>query len=509
MARSRTIAAWSSVSVLTAVAVLARVPQLVSPNLLAEGDECIVGLMGLHVARLHDFPLFMYGQSYGLAIVEAPAAAVSFALFGAGAVTLKLAILAVWIVGAAFYFRAFTRVLGPVRGFWVAFVLVLMPAWAVTSMKAWSGYVTAFTATAVAIDLIVRNEERRSGPWLGAGLATTAIYFAQPLWLPGLLPIVLYHLVDSRSLRCWAAYVSGTLGLLAAMAAATIYWPFQTGEVWFRPPIGNPDLLASLPAMARQLYVCLTGSFYFGKAAAAGPFTTGLAVFWFALFCAAMALQVYRVATRRYLLWSHLLAASIVLTLLANWLLTEHRDARYVMAVNAPLVFLAAVELFDLTDRARVPWRRTLAAILLLAVVQTVAMRELGGYSYMWWTTPPSGPSETKTLQKLIGYMEARGVTRAYAMNMLLPWAITFYSNEAVVARSKRGHDRYQPYVIAVDRALEAGRPVAIVGYTGFTYGLEKLVPDPAAIVDIDGKYFVYIAPDRELLTSAGFQLVR
>jgi hypothetical protein len=94
-------------------------------------------------------------------------------------------------------------------------------------------------------------------------------------------------------------------------------------------------------------------------------------------------------------------------------------------------------------------------------------------------------------------------------MNILLPWSITFYSNEGIIARSKGSRDRYPPYVTAVDRALEAGRPVAIVGYVGYTYGLERLVPDPKAIVDIDGKYFVYIAPDRELLQRAGFQLVR
>ena len=508
MLRSRTIAVWGGVCVLTLVAVLARVPQLASRNLLAEGDECVVGLMGLHVARLHDFPLFMYGQTYGLAIVETPAAAVSFALFGPSAVTLKLAILAVWIAGAVFYFRVFSRVLGTARGFWIALLLVLMPAWAVTSMKAWSGYVTAFAAAAVAMDLIVRNDERRAGPWLGAGLATTVIYFAQALWLPALLPIVLYYLVDSRRIRCWTAYISGTLGLFAGIELMVAYWPPLT-EVWFRPPVGNPDLLASLPALAAQFYVCLTGSFYFGDAVPPGPFTTAAAVFWCAAFCAALLLQAYRLATRRHLLWSHLLAAAIVLTLLANWILLDHRDGRYMMAVNAPLVFLAGVELFDLTDRFRIPWRRAIAAILLVAVIQAAAMREFAGYSYTWWTTPASGPSETQTLRKLIGYLEARGVKHAYAMNLLLSWPIAFYSNEEIVARSKGGRDRYQPYITAVDRALEAGRPVAIVGYAGYTYGLEKLVPDPSAIVEIDGKYFVYMSPDRELLARAGFRLLR
>ena len=250
------------------------------------------------------------GQKCGLAIVEAPAAAVSFALFGAGPVTLKLAILAVWIVGAAFYFRAFSRVLGTARSFWITLLLVLMPAWAATSMKAWSGYVTAFAATGVAIDLIARNGDRRAGPWLGAGAATVVIYFSQPLWLPGLLPIVLYHLVHSRKLSCWMAYAAGTVGPFVAMEAVKAYWLAGTAEVWFRPALGNTHLLASVPSLVRQFYVCLTGSFYFGNVVAPGRFTAALAGFWFALFCAALLLQVYRLVTRRYLPWSHLLAAS-------------------------------------------------------------------------------------------------------------------------------------------------------------------------------------------------------
>ena len=209
------------------------------------------------------------------------------------------------------------------------------------------------------------------------------------------------------------------------------------------------------------------------------------------------------------MLWSHLLVASICLTLLANLVLLDARDARYVMAASVPLVFLVGVELFDLADRFRIPQRRIGAAILLVAAIHAVAMREFAGYSYMWWTNGPSSPSETRTLHKVIGYMQARGVKRAYAMNLLLPWAITFYSNETIITRSKAVHDRYPPYVTAVDRALETGAPVAIVGYIGYTYGLERLVPDPREIVDIDGKYFVYISPDRELLNRAGFRLVR
>ena len=247
---------------LAAIAVLSRLPQLRSPNLLAEGDECTVGVMGLHIARGHDVPLFLYGQKYGLAIVEAPAAAATFAIFGAGPVTLKLAILAVWIAGAALYFRAFSRVLGAGRGFWIALLLVLMPAWAATAMKAWSGYVTAFAASGLAMDLLTRTA-RGVGRWIGAGVTTAVIFFSQPLWLPALLPVVLYALVAERRLRCWIAYGTATAIPVAAMALMKRTWLAGVPEVWFGPTPGNPHLLASLAPLVAQIRVALTGSFYF------------------------------------------------------------------------------------------------------------------------------------------------------------------------------------------------------------------------------------------------------
>lgn len=494
---------------LAGIAVVARLPQLLSPNLLAEGDECIAGLMAMHVARGHDFPLFFYGQRYGLAIVETSVAAGSFVLFGAGPIALKGAILAIWIAGAAFYFRAFTRVLGTVRSFWITLLLVLMPAWAATSMKAWSGYATAFAVTGLVFDLVTVSTERRAAAWTATGAASALVYFAQPLWLPGLLPVVFYHLAVTRRVTCWTACAFGAGASMAAMAGIRHYWLAGTPEVWFGPDVGNPHVLAATGAVLRQVYVNLTGSFYFAQTIVPGRVTAATAVFWCALLCALLGRQVYRIVTRHHLAWSYLLAASVVLTVAANWLLIEPRDARYMLPLSAPLVFLAGVELFDLADRSAWPARRWVAAIVLVAAVQAVAMREFGGYTFMWWTNTRNSPSEAQTLNTVIGYLESRGITRVYSMNGLLQWNIDFYSHEAILARWKGARDRYPPYVVAVDRAREAGRPVAIVGYTGYTYGLDKLVPDAKAIVDIDGKYYVYLAPDRELLRRAGFELIR
>ena len=262
----RSVPTWLYVAALIGTGAAARLPQLLSRNLLLEGDECILGLMARHLAAGREFPLFFYGQRYGLAVVEAPAAALSFLLFGAGAVPLKIAMLAIWLAGIVFYFLAFLRPLGATRSFWITMVLVLMPAWAATSMKAWSGYITAFAATAVAMYVITRNDNRKSFPWVFAGAVAGVIYFAQPLWLPSLLPIVLFYLASGRRLAFWVAFASGAVGAGAAIAAVMWLWLAHAPETWTRPPAGNPHLLTSAPQLLNQMYVNLTGSYYFGTA---------------------------------------------------------------------------------------------------------------------------------------------------------------------------------------------------------------------------------------------------
>jgi hypothetical protein len=174
-----------------------------------------------------------------------------------------------------------------------------------------------------------------------------------------------------------------------------------------------------------------------------------------------------------------------------------------------PLVCLAGVELFDLVDRRIAPVRASVAAVAIAVAIQAAAAAEFAGYTFMWWTNAAGSRTESATLQQVVRTMRDRGVRHAYAMNPLLQWTITFYSDESVIARWKAARDRYPPYVDAVDAALAAGEPIAVVGYTGYTYGLERQVRDPAAIVEIDGKYFVYVGADRALLERAGFRLTR
>ena len=155
---------WVLIGALTALSITSRLPQLLSPHLLLDGDESIVGLMAKHVAEGREFPIFFYGQNYGLAVVETIAGASSFVLAGMGAVQLKVAMLALWTIGVVCHFVALSRLLGERRAFRVALILILVPAWGVSSMKAWSGYITAFAASAALFNSLVQSWDSSRWP---------------------------------------------------------------------------------------------------------------------------------------------------------------------------------------------------------------------------------------------------------------------------------------------------------------------------------------------------------
>jgi len=48
---------------------VSRLPQLLSPHLMLDEDECVVGLMAKHLMEGH-VAVFFYGQSYGFTLVD-------------------------------------------------------------------------------------------------------------------------------------------------------------------------------------------------------------------------------------------------------------------------------------------------------------------------------------------------------------------------------------------------------------------------------------------------------
>ncbi len=508
--------AWLWFIPLVLLAAASRVPQLVSPHLILDGDEAVLGLMARHLLDGRGWPWFFDGQAYGLSTVEAAAGAAAFAVAGAGAVPLKAAMLVLWLVGVLAHQRALARLIGGARATVSAALLVLMPAWAVWSMKARGGYLTAFAAAGVALLLLVwliehRDETTHVHPivqdvtWASVGALVALIFFAQRLWLPGLVPAVaVASWLDRRRLRSLFALAAGACGVVVVVKTGSgLAWPLL-----FSAPRGrNPDLLASLHLFFERLHTALTGSYYLWKPAEPGPVTKLLAAISAGVLLMLVVMQVYRLVRRQWLPWSHGCAAAVVLTLGTIWLLIDAPDARYLLPVMAWIWCWAAIEA-DHFARQRVGAARGLAAaagvLLALGVVSCVEFR---GYTYLWNRSVPQ-VHEAAALDEVLDHLRARGVQHVFATNGLLQWQITFYSGETIVARYFSDRDRYQPYVNAVDAALESGAPVAMVGYVRLSPDIEAAV-DPSTLLVVQDRYVVYIGPDETLLRQMGFRFFK
>ncbi|MCC7125928.1 MAG: glycosyltransferase family 39 protein [Acidobacteria bacterium] len=490
------------IGLLVAIAFLSRLPQLTSPHLLLDGDEAVLGLMARHLLAGGALPVFFDGQTYGLSTVEVAAGAAAFAVAGTGAIPLKLAMLALWTAGIIFHYLALARLIGRRAALFTTMLLVLLPAWMVWSMKARGGYLTAFAAVGALFYVLVRLHERpRAWLWLSAGMLTGITFLSQRLWLPAMAPIVAAAMWTHRRISCLLIYLAGVTAVLLSASGAT---GLSAGALFESPRPRNSELLASLPALVARIETNLTGSYYLWTTSRPGAVTALLARVWYAVLIALLLVQIYRVFRRQPLPWSHLLCVSVLATLAASWIMLSAPDARFLLPLGALLVMWLGIEAADLAPRAaaaRVLGAGAFSILLGLGVWSSVEFRD---YAYLWGDAPSDGRDETARITRLIDDIKAQGIRHVFSTNGLLQWQLMFYSDETLIARAAAEVDRYPHYVEEVDRALDDGLPIAVVGYTHTMRGIDDWAA-PDTIVRIDDKYWLYTGADKNLLRGIGF----
>lgn len=195
---------FRSISVLSLVltCILSRVPLLLSPNTLLDGDECVVATMAkfLYEGR-GPFALFFWGQNYGFSFLECLCILPFYALFGYGMLAVKSGMLLLWTTGCWFFLQMLRQL---THRRWMPLLLTLLlavhPAWALWALKARGGYLTAFCLSNLSLWLLLRPHNRTIIYPL-TGLLICLVFQSQPLWLVGLLPLALYALLRAAGWR--------------------------------------------------------------------------------------------------------------------------------------------------------------------------------------------------------------------------------------------------------------------------------------------------------------------
>jgi hypothetical protein len=531
----RRFGAWVAVGILV-LAGLSRVPQLASPHLFFCGDEAIVGLMAERVLSGDGMPLFFYGQSYMLAIVEVLSTTLSLGVVGTSPLALKLGGLMAWALGLLVFVMAVRHLCSERMAVIVGVLFLCIPAWAPVGQM----YTGAFVTSSLALWLIARlYAGGRDGEGLGGrsgasspmprnlmrfalGFVLSLLYFIHPLWIGYLLPFLPLVLVARAQARPnegqhRAADLGISLvGLISGLVFILLLAPDRT-DYWSPPILQGSDLGESLIRLPQRWFEMLSGHYFLNHTLPMGRATSVATLLWTLASLAAMGgglVALTRGETRDGrppLLPLRCLFGIVAVS--AFSLLTNPQlfGARYLLPLTPSLILLVAWAFDQLWQRGGARgWvgRIGVVALALLVLAGSASLYELRLLTPEGYRVHEEYP-EAQALRALLEQLEGRDVQHFYSTDSMLQWSIMFSALGPMRGRWLLPTDRVPEYPLAVDRALWSGAPVALVGRIPASRieAYRRAAARSDDMVLIEPHYYVRFAPRPEELESAGFSL--
>ena len=462
-----------------------RVPLLADPALMLDGDECVVALMAKHAYLGKELPLYFWGQNYGFSLIEVLFILPFYAVMGINTMAVKLAMLSLWGLGVVFLYKAMLQINNrhKVLALLFALIIILCPAWVNWSMKARGGYLTSFALSSLALYLLFYkgriNEYVR---YAGLGLLLCVVYESQPFLLAGLLPLLLFIIVERGSWRsalvCMVTGVGVWALLLLAKSGVT--------EVYgIHPPAMTMDVIkAGISRFPEYVYNSLQGNYLFAWYQDTNSYYTSFAKIFTGLIFSVGLLGLLHLLFNRKGFGLFIAATLFIPLVLAYSLLTETMEGRYMLPLTG--YTLLAVYIYMNRLNLSVPVHLGATYLVIAAAITTLMY-----------------PVRTQTmyhrqgLEESLDYLEEQNIRYVYATDCMLPWEVMFYSDEKILSRMFYFPGRYPVYDTMVDKALYAGKKTAVIGYWRAYAGLEL------DTIDRETQYFISTNPTKEVLEKA------
>lgn len=466
--------------------VATRLPQLLSPNLVLDGDECVMAFMAKNIYLGRHLDIFFLGQQYGFSLVESLFIIPFYAILGIGTLAVKLAMLTLWTAAVLFFFHTLVNLNPGRRGLALLATLLFIsaPAWAAWSMKARGGYLTAFFLSSLFLYLLFHPRfQARSYVYLLLGCVAVVIFQSQALWLPGLAPFICYVFLRNKSIKAVLLFGAGIL------PTVLLFWflkkdlhSFYTPH-WELPSFTNvKSYIARLPLF---VYDNMHGNYFLNTvqkpdffAAFCGSAYTTLV---FALPVAAVLIWVFRSKESGLFI----AATSGVLFTLSYTLLSPVIEPRYLLPLLT-YTLLGWYLLLQSLGKSKI----FVGGILTFSAFSTVATAAFYNFSF--------DNVHEKELRAALSTIEADEINYLFTRNDMFAWQIIFYSDEKILCRGPEMPGRYPPYSTQVNDAFENHLKTALIGDNDHTDDYKPLYKD----VIVTGHYYLCLYPPREILNE-------
>lgn len=478
-----------SIPLIIILCLVSRIPQIVSENLFLDGDECIVGLMAKHFIEGKGIPVFFYGQSYGFSFIEVLVISVSFLIFGISDIAVKVSMLLIWTTGIVFFYLTLKEI-GFKNNNWapllITLLLIFLPSWAIWSMKARGGYLTAFTLLSLYTYLALNNKLNKSLiVMLSSGFLIVIIYYSQALWLAGLLPIVIYQLSKLKRTRLIISFLSGV-----AMGIVVFFLLKLSASNFWAPSVFkfSSFSIESFSFLPQLIFNHLTGHYSYTDISEP-VFIIKLTAFTFTfLIFTTLSTAVFLLFRKSNINpWFYVFCFSVLLTI-GYTLFIDRRSPRYLMPISVYSLFA----IYFLADHLKKQIAVN-AILIIMILLGSVSIYHFKNYKY-----------ESKAeLLELINELKTRNIHYVYSEQGLLQWQIMFYSNENIIARYKSSIDRYPEYIEKVDDAFRNNNTT--VALTGFIDPNETSYSEDRIIVN--NSFFIILNPGKKNLSNRGFDI--
>ncbi|MEX2597071.1 MAG: glycosyltransferase family 39 protein [Salibacteraceae bacterium] len=212
------------------VALLVRLPHILSENFVLDGDEAIVGLMVQAFIERGELSAFFWGQNYGFVLPELLLSGLFASVFGLSAYTLKLPMLLLFALGVLFIFKTIEALAGKHWAWMLALLVAIAPTWFLWGMRPRGGYIAAFVLAHAVIYFSTAQKQRSLLAWISCGLLCGLTFISHALWLPGAAFFALAGLIHQqkpfRSLTAVSSgFVAGIFPLLASYQNEVYHQP--------------------------------------------------------------------------------------------------------------------------------------------------------------------------------------------------------------------------------------------------------------------------------------------